>query len=280
MKRLLFRSILSLSILCIGCVLYGLLIEPKQLKIRHLEFISDKYSGPDLRIGLMTDIHIGGMHVSPERVTTLVQEMNELEPDLVLITGDFVDGHTPRHERSEEFNAVIDKGLSVLSALEAPTYATIGNHDNWYDADYIKTALEAANVTVLNNQAHIVSGLCLIGLEDEETGQPNRQPFASCPTDKPPLAFLHSPQAWENIRSDTVLALAGHTHGGQVNLPFIGRRVNATNLGSEHSYGFSKLGAVDFYVSSGIGTSILPVRFRSPPEIVVITLKAATPPSP
>ena len=274
MKRRIFKLCLALAALSIGCVLYGLLIEPKQLKIRQFEFTSDKYKGPDIRIGLMTDIHIGGMHVPPERVTTLVQAMNGLEPDLILIPGDFIDGHALRRERSEAFNTAIDKGLSAFSALEAPTYATIGNHDSWYDAGYVQTALETSNITVLNNQAQILSGLCLVGLEDEETGQPSRQPFAECPSDTPPFVFMHSPQAWENIRSDTVLALAGHTHGGQVNLPFIGRRVNATNLGPEHSYGFSKLGAVDFYVSSGIGTSILPVRFRSSPEIVVITLKA------
>jgi len=280
MKRLFFRTFFTLSAICIGCVIYGLWIEPKQLKIRELEFVTEKYDGPDIRIGLIADIHIGGMHVPPDRVVKLVQEMNTLEPDLVLMPGDFIDGHTPRRERSETFNEAIEKGLSALAALKAPTYATIGNHDNWYDANYVQTALESANVTVLNNQAQIISGLCLIGLEDDETGQPSPRPFSDCPTNKPPLAILHSPQAWENIRSDTVLALAGHTHGGQVNLPFIGRRVNATDLGAEHSYGFSKLGTVDFYVSSGIGTSILPVRFRSPPEIVVITLKAATPPSP
>ena len=69
------------------------------------------------------------------------------------------------------------------------------------------------------------------------------------------------------------MCIRDSTHGGQINLPIIGRRVNATSLGPEHSYGFSKLGGVDVFVSAGVGTSILPIRFRAPPEIVVITLQ-------
>jgi predicted MPP superfamily phosphohydrolase len=72
-----------------------------------------------------------------------------------------------------------------------------------------------------------------------------------------------------------VLAIAGHTHGGQVNLPIIGRRVNATSLSAEHSYGFSKLADIDVFVSAGVGTSILPVRFRASPEIVILTVKSS-----
>ena len=77
------------------------------------------------------------------------------------------------------------------------------------------------------------------------------------------------------FRSDSVLVLAGHTHGGQVNLPLIGRRVNAITLGAEHSYGFSKVSGVYMFVSAGVGTSILPIRFRSSPEIAVITIRSA-----
>lgn len=256
-----------------GCVAYGLLIEPKQLKIRQFEFVSEKYNGPPLRIGVMTDIHIGGMHVPAHRVETLVKEMNVLGPDIVLLPGDFVNGHLPFEEHDDEFNKTVEMGIAFLAGLKAPAFATIGNHDEWYDAALTRGMLEAASVSVLNNRSQTLADICLVGLADYDTSAPDRQAFSTCPADKPPLIFTHSPQAWQYFRRDSLLAIAGHTHGGQVNLPIIGRRVNATKLGAQHSYGFSKLGEVDVFVSAGIGTSILPVRFRSPPEIVLITIQ-------
>ena len=137
------------------------------------------------------------------------------------------------------------------------------------------TLLQTAGVTVLNNQAAEMKGLCIVGLEDDWTGKPDRSAYDACPAGIPPLIVTHSPDAWRLFRSDAVIALAGHTHGGQVNLPIIGRRVNAISLSAEHSYGFSKIGGVDMFVSAGVGTSRLPIRFRAPPEIVILTLRAA-----
>jgi len=273
MKSFIFRLIALVAFLCVGCVLYGLLVEPKHLKIRQVDFVSNKYSGPPLRIGLITDIHIGGMHVPPERVKALVSEMNALSPDIILMPGDFVDGHLPPEKKSAAFNAAVETGVSYLSRLDAPAFATIGNHDAWYDAARITELLNEARVTVLDNESHSLEAVCLVGLADEYTGNPDRAAFDDCPDGLAPLVLTHSPQTWDLFRTDTVLAVAGHTHGGQVNLPLIGRRVNSTTLGPEHSYGFSKLGIVDIFVSAGVGTSILPVRFRSPPEIVLITLR-------
>jgi len=266
---------MGLVVAGLACVFYGLFIEPKQLKIRQVEFVSDKYSGPPIRIGLITDIHIGGLHVPPERVAELVQDMNALNPEVVLLPGDFIDGHIRHEDKSEAFNNAVISGMSHLGALEAPAFATLGNHDSWYGAGMVQGLLAQANVSILENDSAIFEGLCLVGLADYDTATPDASAFFGCPKGAYPLVLTHSPQAYENFRSDTVLAVAGHTHGGQVNLPLIGRRVNATSLGPQHSYGFSKLGNVDIFVSAGVGTSILPVRFRSPPEIVLITLRAA-----
>ena len=253
---------------------YAALIEPALLFTRYLDFVSEKYEGPELRIGLITDIHINSPPVPPKRVRRLVEALNEASPDIVLIPGDFIAGHDKKEDRSENFNDNIQKGIKHVSALQAPTFATIGNHDSWWSASSVRTLLEQSNVTVLENDAIPLEHVCLVGLADFQTSQPNRTAYSECPPGLLPLVFTHSPDAWRNFRNDTVLALAGHTHGGQVNLPLIGRRVNATSLGPGHSYGFSKLGGVDVFVSAGVGTSILPIRFRAPPEIVVITLRA------
>jgi len=273
MKRIFWTLALAATLIGIGCGAYGFLIEPKTLEVRGPEFVSDKYSGPALRIGIITDIHIGGLHVPATRVEKLVADMNRLEPDLVLLTGDFVDGHVPSEKRSEAFNANLVSGIAFLSELNAPKFATLGNHDIWYSAEKVSAMLARANITVLDNQSELFRGLCLVGLADATTSNPSRSAYDNCPDLNPPLVFTHSPDAWPAFRSDSIMAVAGHTHGGQVNLPIYGRRVNATSLDAEHSYGFSRLGGVDVFVSAGVGTSILPVRFRAPPEIVVMTLR-------
>jgi len=137
--------------------------------------------------------------------------------------------------------------------------------------------VEATGLTLLENKVAEFGQLCIVGLGDYKTSIADRSTYEDCPKGLAPLVFTHSPQAWQSFRTDTVLAIAGHTHGGQVNLPLYGRRVNSTNLGPEHSYGFSKLGGVDVFVSAGVGTSIFPVRFRAPPEIVVLNLLAKKP---
>jgi len=275
MKRLIFKIFAIVTLVCVGCVAYGLFIEPKTLEVRGPEFISPKYTGPPIRIGIITDIHIGGMHVPPRRVEKLVADMNKLKPDLVLLPGDFVGTHLSLEEVSDEFKAAIKEGISYLGDLDAPAFAVLGNHDNLYDRGTITRMIEMEGLTVLENKAVKFDRLCIVGLGDYKTSIADRAAYNICPQGLAPLAFTHSPQAWESFRSDTILAIAGHTHGGQVNLPIYGRRVNSTNLGPEHSYGFSKLGGVDVFVSAGVGTSILPVRFRAPPEVVVITLRAS-----
>ena len=272
-----FRRFINFSLWVSGFGLfllgYGAGVEPALLYEREVELVSERYDGPELRIALVTDIHINSPSVPPKRVKRLVESLNGLNPDVVLMPGDFIAGHDKQENRSDDFNRNIVKGLGYFSELEAPSFATIGNHDAWWNASSVTTLLEQAGVTVLENEGHPIGSLCLVGLADFMTSKPDRVAYNACPANSPPLVFTHSPDAWRDFRSDAVLAVAGHTHGGQVNLPIIGRRVNATSLGPEHSYGFSKLGGVDVFVSAGVGTSMLPIRFRAPPEIVVITLR-------
>ena len=100
MKRTFFRSFLVLALVGIGCVVYGLIVEPKKLDVNGLEFVSNKYSGQPLKIGVITDIHIGGLHVPASRVEKLVADMNAQNPDLVFLPGDFVDCHLSANEHS------------------------------------------------------------------------------------------------------------------------------------------------------------------------------------
>lgn len=274
MSRLV-KFTLTLIALAGLCLLYGFLVEPKLLKVRHVTFASQNYEGPVLRIALLSDIHIGGRHVPAKRVETIVARVNALTPDIILIPGDFINGHKSRSEHSAAFNAEIYQGLGALAKLEAPlgVFASIGNHDVWYDADFVEDMLIASGLTVLRNQAiNLPNETCILGLADHDTQQEDPKTFEECKVGAFPIVLMHSPDSFALLRSDTALAVAGHTHGGQINIPLIGRRVTATAAGKKYAYGAVDVNGIPAFVTAGIGTSILPARFRAPPEVVLIEL--------
>lgn len=250
------------------------------LAVRHINIQSPHWEGAPLTIGLMADIHIGGRHVSAERVAKIVSKMNALSPDIVLLAGDYVDGHVKADQHTDAFNAEIDTGLRYLGGLKAPlgVYASLGNHDAWYDTPRLSKGFQAGGIIVLDNQHMVLpnngTDICLVGLADYYTGKSESFMFDGCGNDQNIIAFMHSPDSFKLMRSDTALALAGHTHGGQINLPLLGRRVTSTDIGHKFAYGKMEWGGIPAFVTAGIGTSILSARFRARPELVIITLSA------
>jgi predicted MPP superfamily phosphohydrolase len=271
------KPILALIALASLCLAYGFLIEPKLLMDRYVEIDSPNYSGKPLKIALLADIHMGGFHVPVSRIEEIVREVNEQKPDIILMPGDFINGHKSRAKHSAAFNAEVEKGLSALRDLKAKhgVFATIGNHDVWYDADYIDKTLNRLGITVLRNRAiNLSKEICVVGFADHDTQIEDKSAYNDCEAGKVPIALMHSPDSFAILRSDTALAVAGHTHGGQINIPLIGRRVTATEAGRKYAYGLVDVAGVPAFVTAGIGTSIMPARFRSPPEIVLIELRA------
>ncbi len=265
-----FAAFVTLGVLCL---LYGFFIEPRILKVRHIT-VQSSHVRTVHKIVLLSDIHIGGFHVGSSRVEKIVKAVNASQPDIVLIAGDFVDGHERRENHNAKFNNKISDGITHLAALQSKlgVFASIGNHDVWYDAEYVEAALTENNVTVLANDAVDIDGsICLIGLADHDTQKEDISVFSKC-EGKAIIAMMHSPDSFEYLRSDTALAVAGHTHGGQINIPLIGRRVTATAAGRKYAYGLVSANGIPAFVTSGIGTSVLPARFRAPPELVVIEL--------
>lgn len=269
------KSILALIFITSLCLIYGFFIEPKLLKIRYISVTPPNYSGEKLRIALLSDLHIGGQHVSASRVKKVASQVNALKADIILIPGDFIDGHKQREDHNIAFNTEVETGLLALNDLKASmgVFATIGNHDVWYDADFVADKLKLAGITVLRNEAINLRGdICIVGFADHDTQKEDKEAFNDCKVGTYPVALMHSPDSFPLLRSDTVLAVAGHTHGGQINIPIIGRRVTATSAGRKYAYGEVDVDGIPAFVTAGIGTSILPARFRSPPEIVLIEL--------
>ena len=210
----------------------------------------------------------------------IAAKMNAESPDIILLAGDYVNGHTPHVQRPPAFITEVEQGLANLGKLKAPlgVYAAIGNHDAWYDGKRVEDMLTKAGFTVLDNEQVTIKrnahNFCLIGLADTYTGQIDKTVSHGCSAGDSLLAFMHSPDSFSLMRSDTALALAGHTHGGQINIPLIGRKITSTSIGPKYAYGEVDYHGIPTFITAGIGTSIMSARFRAPPEIVIITLRA------
>ncbi|RKQ71014.1 hypothetical protein DES40_0322 [Litorimonas taeanensis] len=275
MKARFFYVICSLVLLATACLIYGFYIEPRRLVLRTVDIESASYKGTPLKIAFVSDIHIGGAPIFSEKVNHIVESVNAQSPDIIMLGGDYINGHTERRHHTSAFNSEIEKGLLELENLTSKygVYSVIGNHDRWYDAEWTAQYLNQLNINVLENQAYNLGALCIVGLSDFDTAQPSPEAFNGCMENAVPLVLTHSPDAFRYLRSDTALALAGHTHGGQINLPLIGRRVTATEAGKPLAYGVKLVNETPVFITAGIGTSILSARFRAPPEIVIINLQ-------
>jgi predicted MPP superfamily phosphohydrolase len=247
----------------------------------------------ELTIAVIADIHACYPWMSEERVGEIVDLANAQKPDLTVLLGDyvcthrFVSGHVPPGAWAEQ-----------LARLEAPlgVYAILGNHDWWWAAipteapdnsRSVRRALAEAGVPLLENQSVRLSQrgrpFWLIGLGDLLAPVPNPRhgrgaddlPAAMREVydDDPAILLVHEPYFFPWVPDRIALTLAGHMHGGQVNLPIIGPPVGLIKRRSgKYIYGEYALGERRMIVSGGLGTSLLPVRILRPPEVVMVKL--------
>lgn len=227
-----------------------------------------------VRIAVMADLHVGAPHRGLEKLRELVSATNERKPDLVVLLGDFViqDVVGGRFVPPESI-------AQELARLRAPlgVVAVLGNHDWWLDGERVRRALVAQGIKVLTDQnlsvMHHGRPFWLMGLDDLWTrGNHVGSTLAAITDSEPIVALTHNPDLFPDIPQRVTLTLAGHTHGGQVNLPLFGRPIVPSRYGERFAYGLIEEGGRKLFVSGGVGTSILPVRFRVKPEVVVLTL--------
>lgn len=261
---------------------YAWFVEPNQLVIRRVEIVSAEWSGPPITIAAISDTHVGGPHVDAARMGRIVQRINSLRPELVVLLGDYVNGHKHPFERTPAENQEITGGIATFAAIRARygVVGVIGNHDVWYDRTDVQTAMENAGVATLWNR-HIVirrSGgqpIVVAGLADFTTGEPNfADALDGAPEGANTLVISHSPDPFTEMPRGPALMLAGHGHCGQVTIPLVGRPI-VPLVNDRYACGLVQEDGKQMYVTGGIGTSMIPVRFLNPPEIVLITLRSA-----
>lgn len=269
-----------------GLGVQAFFIEPATLTVRHVTVESATWSGPPLRIGVISDTHVAAPHTDVARIERLVARMNGQRPDVVVLLGDYAGGHEPAAMRARPEQSEILRGVEAFRELSAPlgVHGVLGNHDSWYDDAAISAALTRAGVTVLDNRAERIArpggAFWLAGLADMHS--PREPPLVSATLrqvadDAPVVVLTHWPDPFVEVPDRVALTLAGHTHCGQVNLPVFGRLVHASRMSERWACGLYDEGGRKLFVTGGVGVSILPVRFRAPPEIAVVTLRAARP---
>lgn len=276
-KRILKFIAVFLVALVFFLAVWSIFIEPGRLIVRSETITIQNWPKEldNLKIVAIGDIHPGSPFVDEEKLRKLVSLTNEQQPDLIVLLGDYM-------VREQFYRRVIDPEVtaSILKDFKAPlgVYAVVGNHDWWFDGVRVRKAFEGVGIRVLDNEVSEIkrneAAFWLVGLADAWTGeQAIRGTFAKVTNSSPVLVITHNPDLFVQLPASANLMLAAHTHGGQVNLPLLGRLIVPSDYGQRFAAGHIEENGKHLFVTTGVGTSILPLRFRVPPEIAVINVR-------
>jgi predicted MPP superfamily phosphohydrolase len=226
-----------------------------------------------LRVAVISDLHAGAPHIDLAKIDKIVAMTNAERPDLILLTGDYSVGRMMGAQRIR-----IRDIAAHLKPLRARlgVYAVIGNHDRWRDPGRVFRSFPANGIPVLENRSVDVGRFWVTGIGDEHThaADPVRA-LKRVPKGATALCFTHSPDTFATLSPVCGLTVAGHTHGGQVWLPLLGRPavMIASDFGQRYAIGVVQENGRTLFVSPGIGTSNLPIRFGVPPEISLLEIR-------
>jgi uncharacterized protein len=271
-----------LAVIALGLV-WSVGIEPRWVAQRSMAHGVASWQGPEgLKVAVAADWHISKRPfwrvMTVERARRIVEEINAATPDVVLLPGDFIASQNDDPDAAKPEAEI----AAVLGDLRAPlgVYAVLGNHDWWHDGHAIMDALRRRGITVLENDAVPLKGtpLWVVGIGDDFTGhsRPGKA-VARLPKGAQALVLMHDPASLMELPAIRGLVVAGHTHGGQVALPFYGALAIPTAAPRQWAYGWVEHGDNRMFVTSGLGVSIFPVRFNSRPEWALFTVHGGKP---
>jgi uncharacterized protein len=232
------------------------------------------------RIAQLSDLHYDD-HFSVVPIRKAVDLVNGLQPDLVVVTGDFVTapfaGHHPRAIRAA---SVIEPCAELVAQMRPRLgiHACLGNHDTSTDPAHISAVLESHGISVLRNLSvpleHDGGRVWLSGLGDVLEGRADlKQALKGVPQAEPVVLLVHEPDFADYVK-DVDLQLSGHSHGGQIRFPLIGAPCLPV-MGRQYPRGLRRIGPLTLYTNVGVGTILVPVRLNCPPEVTLITLRSS-----
>lgn len=238
------------------------------------------------RVIAISDIHAGSNYAPEERLRYMVEQANVQNADIIVLLGDYVsESKFDRNARDKpvgtdrtEIRMPVATIADILGGLRAKhgVYAVIGNHDEYHNAPKITGEFERVGITVLENQVSVIEvdgeKINLWGIEDLwKNRKVPAEAFDAIADKRNVIAITHNPDSLLKTPNGISLMFAGHSHGGQLNWPIFGpiAAVNDKRFMDGHAVVDGK----HVYVTSGVGTSVIPFRFRVPPEIAVVTIQ-------
>lgn len=243
--------------------LWARYIEPRRLSVTRLDYGGNRDGA--LTIAFVTDMHIGP-HTNAAAMEPVIRALEAEQPDVLLFGGDFI-CESPRfvHELEEPLTRMAD-------TASIGSWGVWGNHDLANTRERIKPVLERAGVTMLVNESvEVADDVWVVGIDDVLLGKPDIEAaFAGLPINARSICMWHEPDVADRVAPYApTLILSGHTHGGQIRLPFIGE-LATPSLGKRYVAGEYNVSGVPLYVSRGNGMYRPPVRLNCSPELVLI----------
>lgn len=256
-------------------IIYGNTIEPYDIEITtnpiRLPNLAPEFE--NYKLVQISDLHMGSW-LNRERLTTVVNIINSMNPDLVAITGDYV--------TLGRIKPYADDLVDTLSQIQASdgVVSVLGNHDHWANVELTREVLKSANIIELPNESMVLTRgsakFVIAGLDDVWEEQHDLDKLISTlPTDVPTILLAHEPDIADETSQTGYfeLQISGHSHGGQIRLPII-NALYLPRLGQKYPMGRYQVNQMVQYTNRGIGMADLPIRIRCRPEISVFTFSS------
>lgn len=259
------------------------LIEPNRPRIIRKEIALRRWPA---RLEGFTIAHLSDFHYDPfcsvHPLRASIHMVNQLRPDLIALTGDFVSEPFLRGDRKKAA-AAVEPCSELLRQMQAPhgLWAVLGNHDIRTDSNRIITSLHSQSIHVLVNQSTVIerdgARFWLAGIDDALEGTADlNNTLRKIPADEAVVLLAHEPDfADDAARYPVDLQLSGHSHGGQVRLPWLPPLL-LPDLARKYVWGLYEIGGLKLYTNAGLGTVNLPIRMNCPPEITLLTIRRSS----
>jgi uncharacterized protein len=259
----------------------GILLEPNRPHIVRQDFFLPRWpQGMDgFTIALLSDFHYDP-HFSIHPLNAGIPAVNQLRPDLIVLAGDFVSVHLVGNRRKAAL--VAEPCARLLRQMTAPhgLWAILGNHDVETDPKHVTSALQVENIQVLANQSQPIENngarFWLAGVDDALVGRPDlSKALRGIPAGEAVILLAHEPDfADEASRFPIDLQLSGHSHAGQIRVPFL-PPLYLPPMARKYFSGAYRVGPLALYTTAGLGTIGVPMRLNCPPEITMLTLRSS-----
>jgi predicted MPP superfamily phosphohydrolase len=280
-RTFLRRATLTAGTAALGLAGYSGLIEANEVDVKKIELkvqrLAPAFDG--FKIALLADLHFGP-YTGKHEIGAAVGEANRLSPDVVVLLGDFVSESLLGKNKEAASNA--EPCAEVLSGLRSRhgSFAVLGNHDYNTDPEFVANALGSHGIKVLRNANRVIEQdggrLWLLGTNDAIFGEVRLDSaLANVPPSETKILLAHEPDlADQSSRYGIDVQFSGHSHGGQIRIPGL-RPAWLPPLARKYYDGYYPVNGLQLYTNRGIGTVGVPFRFLCPPEVTLVTLRAA-----